>query len=154
MLPDMSDARPDGTLTRYRFETRATLVQLGVIQAVVGGWALFFPRSFFDDFPFGLSWVEVLPAYNEHLLTDFGGLFLATSVMLLGAAIWLERRLIIVTLCAYLAFSVPHTIWHAFNLEPYSTANAIANMVTLAATVVLPLGVLALVAKESGARRT
>ena len=143
----------DGTLTRYRFEARFTLIQLGVIQGVLGFYALFFPRSFYEDFPLGLGWVEALPAYNEHLLTDFGGLFLATSVMLLAASVRLERRWVVITLVAFLAFSLPHTIWHIFNLEPYSTGDAIGNVVTLAATVLLPLGVLYLVWRESAAPR-
>ncbi len=142
-----------GTLTRYRFEARATLIQLGVIQGVLGTYALFFPRSFFEDFPFGLNWVEVLPAYNEHLTRDVGGLFLATAVMLIAASIRLERRWVVISLVAFLSFSLPHTVWHAFNLEPYSAGNAIGNVVTLAATVLLPLGTLFLIAKESRAPR-
>ncbi len=141
----------DGTLTRYRFEARATLLQLGLIQAVVGFYALFFPRSFYEDFPFGLNWVEVLPAYSEHLVRDVGGLFLATAVMLFAASVRLERRWVVISLVAFLAFSLSHTVWHAFNLEPYSTGNAIGNIVTLAATVLLPLGVLFLVSRESRA---
>ena len=141
----------DGTLTRYRFEARATLVQLGVIQAVLGVYALFFPRSFYYDFPFGLNWVSVLPEYSEHLTRDVGGLFLATGILLLAASIRLERRWVVISLVAFLAYSLPHTVWHALNLEPYSTGNAIGNLVTLAATVLLPLGVLALVARESRA---
>ncbi len=142
-----------GTLTRYRFEVRAALVQLGAIQAVLGAYALFFPRSFYDDFPLGLNWVSALPAYNEHLVTDFGGLYLATAVMLVAASIRLERFWVKVAAVSYLAFSVPHFIWHLFNLEPYSTGNAIANVVTLAATVLLPLGVLYLVGRDARAPR-
>ena len=144
----------DGTLTRYRFEARFTLIQLGLIQGVLGLYALFFPRSFYEDFPLGLGWVEALPAYNEHLLTDFGGLFLATAVVLLAASVRLERRWVVISLVAFLAFSVPHTLWHALNLEPYSTGNAIGNMVALLATVLLPIGVLFLVARESRAPRS
>jgi hypothetical protein len=143
----------EGTLTRYRFEARFTLVALGGTQALLGLYALIFPRSFYDDFPLGLGWVEALPAYNEHLLTDFGGLFLATAVMLLGAAVWLERRWVAISLVAFLAFSVPHTLWHFFNLEPYSTGNAIGNVIALSATVLLPLGVLYLVSRERRASR-
>ena len=143
----------EGSLTRYRFEARFTLISLGVIQGVLGLYALFLPRSFYEDFPLGLGWVAALPAYNEHLLTDFGGLFLATSVILLAASIRLERRWVVITLAAFLAFSIPHTLWHLFNLEPYSTGNAIGNVVTLAATVLLPLGVLYLVWRESAAPR-
>ena len=145
---------PDGTLTRYRFEARATLIQLAVIQGVVGFYALFFSRSFFEDFPFGLNWVEVLPAYNEHLIRDVGGLFLATAVMLGAAAVRLERRWVVIALIAFLAFSLPHTVWHAFNLEPYSAGNAIGNIATLAATVLLPLGMLGLIAREARAPRS
>jgi len=141
------------TLTRYRFEARATLVQLGAIQAIIGLYALFAPRSFYEDFPFGLNWVEVLPAYNEHLTRDVGGLFLATAVMLIAASIRLERRWVVISLVAFLAFSLPHTIWHSFNLEPYTAGNAIGNILTLAATVLLPLGVLFLISKESRARK-
>lgn len=140
-----------GTLTRYRFEVRAALIQLGAIQAVLGAYALFFPRSFYDDFPLGLNWVSVLPAYNEHLVTDFGGLYLATAVMLIAAAVRLEPFWVKVASWAYLAFSVPHFVWHMFNLEPYSTGNAIANVVTLAATVLLPLGVIYLVGRDARA---
>jgi AhpD family alkylhydroperoxidase len=143
----------NGTLTRYRFEARFTLIQLGAIQGVLGLYALFFPRSFYEDFPFGLGWVEALPAYNEHLITDFGGLFLATAIMLLAASVRLERRWVAITLAAFLAFSLPHTIWHYLNLEVYSTGDAIGNAVTLAATVLLPLGVLFLVWGESAAPR-
>lgn len=139
----------DGALTKYRFEARFTLIALGLTQGLLGLYALFFPRSFYEDFPLGLGWVEALPAYNEHLLTDFGGLFLATAVILLAAAIRLERRWVVISLVAFLAFSLPHTLWHMFNLEPYSTGNAIGNVVTLGATVLLPIGVLFLVARES-----
>jgi AhpD family alkylhydroperoxidase len=53
-----------------------------------------------------------------------------------------ERRLVIVACASYLLFSIPHAIYHFFNLGPYDTGDAIANAVTLAATVVLPIWVL------------
>lgn len=132
----MTDA---ATVGRYPFAVRAVLVQLAVIQGLVGAYALFWPVSFFEDFPVGLGWVEVLPAYNEHLTRDVGALFLATAFLLGAAAVRLERRLVGIALISFLIFSLPHTVWHLFNLEPYSTGNAIGNAVTLAATVLLPL---------------
>lgn len=144
----------DGTLTRYRFEARFVLIQLGLIQGVLGFYALFFPRSFYEDFPLGLNWVEVLPAYNEHLVRDVGGLFLATAVILLAASVRLERRWVVTSLVAFLAFSLPHTVWHMFNLGPYSTGDAIGNAVTLGATVLLPVLILVLVARESRAPKS
>ena len=117
---------------------RAVLGVLGVIQLVDGLYALLAPRSFYDDFPLGRGWVAALPAYNEHLARDFGSLFLGTALVLLAAAWLLERRLVLVALASYLLFSLPHTVYHAFNLEPYSTGDAIANMLALAFTVIAP----------------
>lgn len=136
---------------RHRFVARAILIQLGALQLVLGLYALFIPLSFFEDFPLGLGWVEVLPAYNEHLTRDVGGLFMGVGFLLLAAAIRLERRWVAISLVSYMLYSVPHTIWHLFNLEPYSTGDAVGNIVTLAATVALPAWLLVLVARGNGA---
>jgi hypothetical protein len=114
------------------------LVALGLLQVIDGLYALFAPVSFYEDFPLGRGWVEALPEYSEHLVRDVGGLFLATGGVLLAAAWWFERRLVIVALASFLLFSLPHTIYHLFNLGPYSTGDAIANAVGLIATVLLP----------------
>ena len=51
-----------------------------------------------------------------------------------------------------LIFAIPHTIYHLFNLGPYSTGNAIANVITLGWTVVGGLIVLALLRDQEPAR--
>ncbi len=122
---------------------RAILGVLGAIQATDGLYALFAPRSFYDDFPLGRGWVEALPAYNEHLVRDVGGLFLATAVMLIAAAVWLDRRLVLITCVAFLAFSVPHAIWHTSNLDGFNTFDTVGNLVGVWFLVVGPLVVLA-----------
>ncbi|GIK76557.1 MAG: hypothetical protein EDQ89_12795 [Acidobacteria bacterium] len=118
---------------------RVILGLLAAVQAVDGVYALLAPRSFYEDFPAGRGWVEALPAYSEHLVRDVGGLFLATAVVLAAAAIWLERRLVLVALVSFLAFSVPHTTYHLFNLDGISTGDAIAEAVSLLLTVIGPL---------------
>lgn len=128
---------------------RAILAVLAAIQATDGLYALLAPRSFYDDFPLGRGWVEALPAYSEHLVRDVGGLFLATAVVLFAAAIWLERRLVLVALVSFLAFSIPHTTWHMFNLGPYDTFDAVANVIALGFMVVGPLVVLVAMARQS-----
>ena len=122
-----------------RAATRLVLGILAAVQATDGLYALFAPRSFYDDFPAGRGWVEALPAYSEHLVRDVGALFLATAVILAAAAIWLERRLVLVALVSFLVFSVPHTIYHLFNLEGISTGDAIAEAALLVLTVIAPL---------------
>ena len=129
---------------------RAVMIGLGFVQTVNGLWALFAPRSFYEDFPPGRGgWVSALPAYNEHLLRDVGGLFLATGVLLLIAAWRLDRPLVGVSLVVWLLFAVPHTVYHLFNLEPYGTADAVGNVISLSLTVVLPGALLVLLARPA-----
>jgi AhpD family alkylhydroperoxidase len=129
---------------------RAVMIALGAVQTVDGLWALFAPRSFYDDFPLGRGgWVSALPSYSEHLVTDIGALFLGTGVLLLLAAAWLERRVVIAALVTYLLFSVPHTVWHLTELGPYDGADLVGNVVTLAATVIAPLALLAALARSA-----
>ncbi len=125
-----------------RAATRLVLGLLAAVQATDGFYALLAPRSFYDDFPLGRGWVEALPAYNEHLVRDVGGLFLATAIVLAAAAIWLERRLVLVALVSFLAFAIPHTTYHYLNLGPYDTFDTVANLITLGLMVVAPVVVL------------
>jgi hypothetical protein len=63
-------------------------------------------------------------------------------VVLLAAGHYLERRLVGVALIAFLAFSIPHSVFHFLNLGPYSTADMVGNVLGLAATVAVPLWLL------------
>jgi AhpD family alkylhydroperoxidase len=128
---------------------RLVLIPLGLVQLVDGVWALFFPRSFYDDFPPGRGgWVSALPGYSEHLVTDVGALFLATGVLLIVAGLRLERTLVAVTLGVWLLWAVPHTVWHLLNLDAYDTADAVSNTIALALTVLGPVGLLGLLARS------
>jgi hypothetical protein len=89
------------------------LVVLAVIQLVVGVWTLFFPGSFYNDVPT----VDWTPPYSEHLFRDFGSTTLGIGIVVAAAAIWLERRLVLVSLAAYLAYSAPHAYFHAHHTE-------------------------------------
>lgn len=122
---------------------RVILVALGAVQAIDGLYATITPRGFYDDFPAGRGWVAAYPAYSEHLVRDVGAGFLATGVLLLVAAVWLERRLLLAALVSWLLFAVPHTGYHLLHLGALGTGDAVANVVGLAATVALPLWLLA-----------
>jgi hypothetical protein len=52
---------------------RVSLWCLAVSAAAVGLPATVAPRSFYDGWPFGRGWVELLPPYNQHLIGDVGG---------------------------------------------------------------------------------
>jgi hypothetical protein len=135
-------------ISERRLEFRTILYVLGGIQLLNGIWITISPTSFYEDFPLGRGWVEALPAYNEHLMRDVGGLFMATGVLVLVAGYLLERRLTLITLVVWLLFAVPHTIYHLLSLEPYGTGDAIGNVVALAATVLLPAYLLVVLLRE------
>lgn len=127
-----------------RAPTRALLVLLGGPQLLIGLWALLAPRGFYGDFPGGVSsgWVSRLGPYDEHLVRDVGELFVALAVLLLIAAVVLERRLVLAVAVAWLLYSVPHTVFHALNSEQFSTAETVGNMVGLVWTVLGGVAVL------------
>ena len=144
-------------ITTYRTEIRAGLIGLAVPVMVVGGWALLAPRSWYDDFPISSAhWISSLGAYQEHLVRDFGSLYLALGLLLLFAAVVLDRLLVQAVLAVSLVFQVPHLIFHATNTEPFSTANNAVNLAALAAGLVLTVMVLGMVSKstEKPAART
>ena len=65
---------------------RISLVFNGVTSAYVGIFAYFAPQSFHANFPgFGLRWLPQLGPYNEHLLKDVGGFYLAITVLTFAA---------------------------------------------------------------------
>src|SRR5918995_601429 len=98
---------------------RLGLVALAVPQVVTGTWALVDASHWFDHFPgFDPRLVAADPPFNAHLATDAGAGFLATGVALVLAAAWGRRSGALVALAAYVAFSLPHTIFHWANPAP------------------------------------
>lgn len=128
---------------------RLGMVFLTLSALYPGVWALLAPRSFFDDFPgFGYSWVELFPPYNEHLVRDVGGFYLGFGILLAAAAFTLGRRLVTVSLLAWLAFSIPHLIFHITHLEGLSGDDAVGQTVTLALVTLLPIYLLTIVRRS------
>ena len=141
-------------ITRYRREIRWGLLGLAAPVVVVGGWALFAPHNWYDEFPVGTGhWISALGAFDEHLVRDFGSLYLALGSLLVFAAVTLDRLLVQAVLGASLVFQVPHFIFHAANTEPFSTANNAVNLVLLAAGLLLTVMLLGMVSRASTATR-
>ena len=124
---------------------RVGLLLLAATQAVVGLWALFAPRGFYDGFPLpGHRWVALLPPYNEHLVRDVGALNLALTVVLVTAAVTLDRPMIRVALGALAVFAIPHTIFHAGHLAGFPADDALAQTIGTVLHLVVTLGLFAL----------
>jgi hypothetical protein len=103
----------------------------------VGALATFAPRTFYEDFPFFASWVDNLPPYNRHLVTDTGGLYLGFA-LLLGWS--LRRPALVVPVCtAFVLTQVLHTAFHFAHLDGFTVADGVTQMAALLGLVAAPL---------------
>jgi hypothetical protein len=122
----------EGRIDRYREFTRGTLIALAAPVTLVGGWALVAPHGWYTDFPLsGRHWVSALGPYDEHLVRDFGSVYLGLGLLLFAAAIFLSRQLVLAATGVMLVFSVPHFIFHMTKLDELPTGDNVVNMVSL-----------------------
>lgn len=111
---------------------------LAASAAYVGGWAALAPHSFYGSFPgLGRRWVLVLGPYDEHLVRDVGGLYLALMTISVWAALRPRAETFSLVGLAWAAFSVPHLAFHAAHLNIYEAVDRVGNVVALGGTVVL-----------------
>jgi hypothetical protein len=116
----------------------------------IGAIAAFAPRTFFDHFPFIGDYVAMLPPYNEHLVTDVGGLYLGFAVVLGWAAWRPQRDLVRAGASGFVLAAVLHLAFHAAHLEGFDTADAIGEIGGLALVLVPPAVALWAVADRPG----
>jgi len=117
---------------------RGALGLLAGVTVLIGVTAAFAPHTFYADFPFVTHWVELLPPYNEHLVTDVGGLYLGFAVIFVWAAWTLERTLVQAVCVAWLLAATIHLIFHASHLSGFSTADGTAEIASLALLLIPP----------------
>lgn len=109
----------------------------------VGFQAAFFPRSFYDDFPFGRGWVAMDGRYNEHLIRDVGVLNLALLVVTIGALVIGTRAVARLAALAWFVYSLPHFVYHARHLTmDMAGAEKVALLGSLAVPVLLAIFIL------------
>jgi hypothetical protein len=118
----------------YRYGLLA--VAFGQLGATVQ--ALFAPRSFYEDFPFGRGWVQAYPSYNDHLIYDYGAYTLGAVVAVVIAAIWLDRRVVQVVTASWLVSATIHLVNHVLTVDRYGTGDAIVNLTGLFLFVAIP----------------
>lgn len=119
---------------------RAGLWFLTLVTAAVGVTAMLLPRGFYDHVP----WVALNPPYSEHLMRDYGAMNLALALVLVVAAVTMNRLLVRTALGALLLFAVPHLIFHATHSEHVTTAAAVTELVALTIAAALPAALLIL----------
>jgi hypothetical protein len=119
--------------------TRVALWFLAAEAAAVAVPALLAPSYFYDSFPLGASWVDMLPPFNQHLISDVGGFYLAFALLFAWAAVTLRRPLIVPVCIAWGIAALVHFVYHVTHLEGFDAADAIAQTVSLALVVALPV---------------
>jgi hypothetical protein len=121
-----------------RVLARAALILLAVAGLYQGLWAQLDPRSFFEEFPGGESWIAANGPYNEHLARDVGGLVNGLAVVAIIAAWTLSKPLLTATAAGWLVYALPHLGYHL--AEPLNDAGMQSfNVLVLASQVVLPV---------------
>jgi hypothetical protein len=109
---------------------------IGVLFAATAVQAAFFPRSFYDDFPMGRSWISIEgPAYNEHLVRDVGTLYLALVILSLWA--WWSRALVRPVAVAWIVQGSLHVVHHLRHLHRFDGIDKFGIVFTLASAPVL-----------------
>ena len=108
-----------GTGTEDRAEVLSSiwvtigLVVLAVPNLVAGLWGMVAPERWFDNFP---GWaprlVAAFPPYNEHLAVDAASGLFASGAAAAIALCWRRRQVVIVAMAVFLAFALPHAIFH------------------------------------------
>lgn len=98
----------------------------------VGFWAIAWPQSFFTSFPgLGQAWVAPLGSFNEHLVRDVGGLYVALLVFSSWAAARGNAGALRALGWGWLAFGLPHLAFHATHRHGFSTTEWAASLTPL-----------------------
>ncbi len=122
---------------------RVGLLAIGGPQLIVGIWAVFAQVSFFNQFPgIGIAWLPEFGPYNDHLAADAGAGLLAAGVLAIAAAIVPERRVVQVALAGWLAFAIPHTVFHVLAHDVLPGFANIANFAMLGLAVIVPIALI------------
>ena len=128
------------------------LVGLGVPTMVIGAWAAFAPRSFYEDFPgFGQLWVRPDGPFNEHLVRDVRELNLALAFVTLAAVVWCTPLLVRLVAGASLVERMPHLVYHLRHLDPLASSAKVSSIAGLA---IVPVTALVLLAPATDGRRS
>lgn len=120
----------------------ASLAGTIAIAAGVGTWAYFFPRGFYDHFPWVLGeWISQDGPFNEHLIRDHGAQYLGLGTASVAAWWWRSQEVFRVLAIAWALFGVLHAGYHVTHLDHLSTRDATAMVTVLVVAVLLGLGI-------------
>jgi hypothetical protein len=136
---------------RRELGARLGLALVALAQAEIGVWGLLAPHSFYASYPgAGRHWVSALGPYDEHLVRDFAGTELGFAVLLACAAVWFERRLVLVAGAAFLAATLPHIAYHVTTTDRLSTGDDLASLGGFAIELLLVAAAMVVASRRRG----
>ena len=118
---------------------RLTLACLAFSAAVPGLQATISPSAFYDGFPFGRAWVQMLPPYNEHLIRDVGDFYLAFTILFAWATWRPSLELVLPLASAWSVAALLHAVYHSLHLDGFGAGDAIALIAVLVTVLALPV---------------
>lgn len=111
---------------------------LALSAAFVGGWAQFAPEAFYEYFPLpGHHWVSGLGPYNEHLVRDVGGLYLALLMISGWTVVRPREETFRASGLGWTVFSIGHLVFHLGHLGMFPVLDQVGSAVTLGGTLLL-----------------
>lgn len=123
---------------------RVCLGVLALSALSIGLPATFAPETFYTDYPFFTALISLLPPYNEHLITDIGGLYLGFGIIFGWATVTPSRQLVIPLCSAWIVAQTLHFAFHIEHLTGFTTTEAVLQQVGLGVYIMLAIVPLAL----------
>ena len=116
----------------------AALALSAVLALFVGVWAYVFPQSFYDVFP-GIPgpWVSVEAPFNEHLVRDVGGMYLALAAASIAGLIWRSPVAYRLLGIAWTVFGALHFLYHVLHLDHMTPVDAVGEVISLLVSLLL-----------------
>lgn len=127
---------------------RACLAILAFAALSVGLPAAFAPEDFYRDYPFFTDWIDLLPPYNEHLISDVGGLYTGFGILFVWALFKPSKQLILPVAVAWLVTQLIHFAFHVGHLAGYDTSDAVSQTAGLTVIAVVPIVLIYALARE------
>ncbi|MDN4596840.1 hypothetical protein [Leifsonia virtsii] len=116
----------------------AALALSAVLALFVGVWAYVLPQSFYDLFP-GIPgpWVSVDGPFNEHLVRDVGGMYLALAAASVAGLIWRSPVAYRLLGIAWTVFGALHFVYHVLHLDHMTPVDAVGEAISLLVSLLL-----------------
>lgn len=123
---------------------RILLALLAVTGVVVGSWAYFAPKHWYDTFPgLGLRWLPQLGPYNEHFVKDVGAFYLGVTVLSVCAFVYIANATLVrVAAGAWTVFNLLHLVFHVQMLHMYEPRDQVLNVIALSTVLLVSLALL------------